>query len=108
MGWIVYAVLETGRLQPLITNSVGAVLAVFYISVFLVYHEKRDRRVLIGKLFVLCLCSALVAALAEFGGQSGGRKRAAQFMGLCATVVNGVMYGAPLSVMCLVVRTSSV
>lgn len=106
--WIGYALLEGHRIQPFATNCAGLVLSSFYLFVFFAYHTKRNRLLLVGKLALLLFCTCLVAVLSLVGGHGGDRQWAAQFLGLVADVANGIMYAAPLSVMCLVIRTASV
>jgi solute carrier family 50 protein (sugar transporter) len=103
--WVAYAQLQGGRLQPLICNALGAALEISYLAVFLRFHTKRDRVLLIGKMLLLLVsCVALIV----FVQHSEDRDYAAKVTGMCALGVCIVMFGAPLSVMCMVLRTSSV
>jgi solute carrier family 50 protein (sugar transporter) len=106
--WVAYAFLEGHRVQPFATNCAGLVLSVFYIAVFFVYDSRRRRLVLFGKVSLMLSCMCLVAVFCMIGGHGFDKSWATQLLGLVADVVNGVMYAAPLSVMCTVVRTASV
>lgn len=103
--WIMYALLK-GLAQPLYTNVLGAVLNVIWIAIFMIYHDNKNRVMLMGKVMVLmALCgAALTGALVIGGDTSQGQ----QVVGITADIFNAGMYGAPLAALSVVISTRSV
>lgn len=101
--WIIYALLK-GLAQPLYTNVLGAALNVAWIIVFLMYHDGKNRMMLLGKVTVLmAVCGAALTAALVIGGTNGQ-----QVVGITADIFNAGMYGAPLAALSIVISTRSV
>jgi len=103
--WIMYALLK-GLAQPLYTNVLGAVLNVAWIIVFMMYHNGKNRMMLLGKVLVLmALCGAALTAALMIGGDTS---QGQQVVGITADIFNAGMYGAPLAALSIVISTRSV
>jgi solute carrier family 50 protein (sugar transporter) len=103
--WIMYALLK-GLAQPLYTNVLGAVLNVIWITVFVIFHDNKNRVMLLGKVLVLmALCGAALTAALVIGGQTS---QGQQVVGITADIFNAGMYGAPLAALSIVISTRSV
>lgn len=86
-------------------SSIGGVLEAIYVLIFLIFAPKKEKAKICGYLFVVLSifsCLALVSLLAFHGNK---RKL---LCGFAFTVSCIMMYGSPLSVMRLVIKSKSV
>ncbi|KAJ8598645.1 hypothetical protein CTAYLR_003095 [Chrysophaeum taylorii] len=108
--WVSYGLITPNRLQPLVTNAVGAVLELAYCVVFVRCSPTRK---CLRDLVLALSCIAAVDLLAvlgagEFFPRVGGDAPASSLVGLAAAALNTAMYAAPLNVVRRVVRSKSV
>eukprot|EP00301_Raphidiophrys_heterophryoidea_P019608 c4510_g1_i1.p1 GENE.c4510_g1_i1~~c4510_g1_i1.p1 ORF type:complete len:241 (-),score=38.59 c4510_g1_i1:120-842(-) len=116
--WVTYAIVTPDRLQPLITNLIGATLEAGYVVVFLYYArgEARTRTLKMGLVAVLSFLVIILVVLLAVPhwsfvkpiGKNSDDSRETTFLGMVCVVINIIMYGSPLSVMSLVIKTKSV
>ncbi|ESW33377.1 hypothetical protein PHAVU_001G064300 [Phaseolus vulgaris] len=88
-----------------IINGIGAAIEVTYVFIFVLFAPKKEKAKILGLFsFVVAVFSAvvLVSLLALHGN---ARKL---FCGFAASIFSIIMYGSPLSIMRLVIRTKSV
>jgi len=108
--WILYTAYEGGLLSAFITNVVGIVIETTYLLIFLRYTPLKRRfgyQMLAG--FVLAGAVTAVVNVPSLDVTVTSEQNFPAFaLGLLATVFNVLMYGAPLSVLALVIRTRSV
>jgi len=130
--WVLYSLYQGSRLMPLVCNSAGAVLAVVYIFLFAMYLPRSNSKASGGEInpaaggaptayttpqkylfqfFITIALLGLVGGLVNldiFDFDIADQNFPAFVFGLIADVFNILMYGAPLTVMKLVIRTKSV
>lgn len=114
--WISYTLATPGRIMPLITNALGLIAEIIYCAVFMIYSEGEvHRRVStrVGGVWisitVLVVFAYVVMPLFNISGFLGNNDSAAtDFLGILSSLFNTLMYGSPLSIMLLVIRTKSV
>ncbi|XP_062024855.1 bidirectional sugar transporter SWEET1 [Rosa rugosa] len=86
-------------------NGTGAVIEAIYVLIFIFFAPKREKAKILGLfIFVMALFS-VVALVSVFALHGSGRKL---LCGLATTIFSIVMYGSPLSIMRIVVKTKSV
>lgn len=88
-----------------VINGTGAGIEAVYVLIFLIYAPKREKGKILGLLTFILAVFAVVAFVSVFALH--GRTRRI-FCGFAAAVFSIIMYGSPLSVMRLVVKTKSV
>ncbi|KAI9113334.1 hypothetical protein K1719_015859 [Acacia pycnantha] len=86
-------------------NGTGAVIETIYVLIFVIFAPKRERTKILGLLALILTVFAAVALISLFAMHGNARK---VFCGLAASIFSIIMYGSPLSVMRLVIRTKSV
>ncbi|KAH7867165.1 hypothetical protein Vadar_029757 [Vaccinium darrowii] len=106
MLWIYYALVKT-HAMPLITiNSIGCVLEITYIAIYIAYASKKDRMTTLKILALFNLGGfSLIFVCSYFLTKGSNRVRLLGWIGLSFGV--GV-FVAPLSIMRKVIRTKSV
>jgi solute carrier family 50 protein (sugar transporter) len=108
MLWVLYGnpmVLKGGTLI-LIVNAAGAAISICFLTVFLTYTNKEGRRI-IGPLVATEVAATATIALILFLAIPHQPTRKLVSGTLCV-LVTVAMYGAPLSVMKMVIQTKSV
>ncbi|KAK3043782.1 hypothetical protein RJ639_000481, partial [Escallonia herrerae] len=86
-------------------NGTGAAIEFIYVVIFIIFATKKEKGKILGLLaFILAVFSA-VAFISIFALHDKKRKL---FCGSAATIFSIIMYGSPLSVMRLVIKTKSV
>lgn len=86
-------------------NGTGAVIEAIYVIIFIIYAPKKPRKRMCG-LLVLVISLFTMVALVSIFALHGQHRRF--FCGMAATIFSICMYGSPLSIMRLVVKTKSV
>ncbi|KAK4276676.1 hypothetical protein QN277_014799 [Acacia crassicarpa] len=86
-------------------NGTGAVIETIYVLIFVIFAPKRERTKILGLLALILTVFASVALISLFAMHGNARK---VFCGLAASIFSIIMYGSPLSIMRLVIRTKSV
>ncbi|KAK7351057.1 hypothetical protein VNO77_10206 [Canavalia gladiata] len=86
-------------------NGAGALIETIYVLIFIIFAPKKEKAKILGLFtFVLSIFSAVVfVSLFALHGKS--RKL---FCGFAAAIFSIIMYGSPLSIMRLVIKTKSV
>ncbi|KAE9621439.1 putative SWEET sugar transporter [Lupinus albus] len=88
-----------------VINGTGALIEIIYVLIFLLYAPKKEKAKTLGFFsFVVAVFSAVVF-ISLFALHGNSRKI---FCGFAAAVFSIIMYGSPLSIMRLVIRTKSV
>ncbi|XP_059280164.1 bidirectional sugar transporter SWEET1-like isoform X2 [Lycium ferocissimum] len=88
-----------------IINGTGAGLEAFYVLVFLIFAPKKEKAKISGLLFFVLSIFSTVALVSMFALHGNKRK---VFCGFAAAIFSIIMYGSPLSIMRLVIKTKSV
>jgi len=114
--WLAYAIATPGRAAPLVTNGIGLALEAAWCGTFLAFsrgeaHTRIRARMLlmvagIGALIVVAFAVLPALHVGTFLPIEGSVTT--DLLGIMAAVFNTGMYGSPLEVMALVVRTRSV
>uniref|UniRef100_A0A7C8YNB4 Bidirectional sugar transporter SWEET n=2 Tax=Opuntia streptacantha TaxID=393608 RepID=A0A7C8YNB4_OPUST len=86
-------------------NGAGAVIETIYVLIFMVYAPKKEK-LKIGGLLALILSVFAAVALVSYFALHGNMRKV--FCGVAASVFSIIMYGSPLSIMRLVIKTKSV
>ncbi|KAL9234200.1 hypothetical protein vseg_009095 [Gypsophila vaccaria] len=86
-------------------NGTGAVIESVYVLVFLILAPKKEKLKIGGLLAIILSIFATVAFVSLFALHGNKRKI---FCGIAASVFSIIMYGSPLSIMRLVIKTKSV
>ncbi|KAG5612143.1 hypothetical protein H5410_023424 [Solanum commersonii] len=103
--WYSLPFVSPDNLLVTIVNSIGAGLEATYVLIFLIFAPKKEKAKICGYLFVvfsIVSCVALISLLAFHGNK---RKL---LCGFAFTISCIMMYGSPLSVMRLVIKSKSV
>ncbi|KAL9264413.1 Bidirectional sugar transporter SWEET1-like protein [Drosera capensis] len=86
-------------------NGTGAAIETVYVLIYLVFAPRREK-LKIGGLFVSVLALFSVVALVSLLALHGHSRKL--FCGFAATIFSIIMYGSPLSIMRMVMKTKSV
>ncbi|XP_075485897.1 bidirectional sugar transporter SWEET1-like isoform X2 [Primulina tabacum] len=86
-------------------NGTGAAIELVYVLIFLIFAPKKEKGKILGLLTLVLAIFAIVAFVSLFALHGKGRKF---FCGVAATVFSIIMYGSPLTIIRLVIKTKSV
>lgn len=86
-------------------NGTGAVIEAIYVIIFIIYAPKKTQKHMSGLLVLVLSLFAMIVLVSIFALHGRHRKF---FCGMAATIFSICMYGSPLSIMRLVVKTKSV
>lgn len=86
-------------------NGTGAVIESVYVLIFLILAPKKEKLKIGGLLAIIFSIFATVALVSVLALHGNKRK---VFCGVAASVFSIIMYGSPLSIMRLVIKTKSV
>lgn len=86
-------------------NGTGAAIELVYVLIFLVFAPKKEKGKILGLLTLVLTIFAIVAFVSLFALHGKCRKL---FCGIAATVFSIIMYGSPLTIIRLVIKTKSV
>lgn len=86
-------------------NGSGAAIELVYVLIFLIFAPKKEKGKILGLLTLVLAIFAVVAFVSLFALHGKGRKL---FCGIAATVFSIIMYGSPLTIIRLVIKTKSV
>jgi len=109
--WILYTFYEGSLLSATITNCVGLGVELFYLAMFVNYATERRKFFLqmLSGVVLVGVVMAVISVPSLTGVAVTSEQNVPAFtLGLLATVVNILMYGAPLTVIATVIRTRSV
>ncbi|XP_031119231.1 bidirectional sugar transporter SWEET1-like [Ipomoea triloba] len=88
-----------------IINGTGAGLEAIYVLIFLIFAPKREKAKISGLLALVLSIFSAVALVSLLALHAHARKI---FCGFAAAIFSIIMYGSPLSIMMMVIRTKSV
>ncbi|KAL1831160.1 hypothetical protein DCAR_0101141 [Daucus carota subsp. sativus] len=88
-----------------VVNGTGAVIEAVYVLIFLIFAPKKEKMKIFGILMVILTIFGTVAFVSMFALHHNKRK---VFCGFAAAIFSVIMYGSPLSVMRMVMKTQSV
>ncbi|XP_028757665.1 bidirectional sugar transporter SWEET1-like [Neltuma alba] len=86
-------------------NGTGAVIESIYVLIFVIFAPKKEKAKILGLFALVLTVFSAVVFISLFALHGGPRK---VFCGLAAAIFSIIMYGSPLSIMRLVIRTKSV
>ncbi|KAL2894158.1 Bidirectional sugar transporter SWEET1, partial [Bienertia sinuspersici] len=86
-------------------NGTAAVIEGIYVLIFLILAPKKEKLKIGGLLAIILLIFATIALISVLALQGSHRKI---FCGVITSVFSIIMYGSPLSIMTLVIKTKSV
>ncbi|KAG1328148.1 Bidirectional sugar transporter SWEET1a [Cocos nucifera] len=87
-------------------NGTGAVIELVYVMIFIVYASRKERMKTLAFFTIVATVSAMVALFSLLIFHHGHGRQL--FCGFAAAIFSVIMYGSPLSIMRLVIRTKSV
>ena len=105
-AWVIYCILQPGRVSPGVTNGIGVFVESAYAAVFMRYVEAGPKRAAFAKTLAVSFSCSLAATGFLLLGVPQARQVAV--VGLVADVLNVILYAEPLGVMSSVIRTRSV
>eukprot|EP00301_Raphidiophrys_heterophryoidea_P014838 c2330_g1_i1.p1 GENE.c2330_g1_i1~~c2330_g1_i1.p1 ORF type:complete len:311 (+),score=48.87 c2330_g1_i1:70-933(+) len=113
--WLTYSIITPDRFQPMLTNMMGGTLEIIYIVLFFYFAKASGKRdllkqiVLAGTLYTISIAATiwLAPSLTFLQQQNPEMSLKSIFLGWVCVVVNVVLYGAPLSILRLVITTKS-
>ncbi|PIN16574.1 Multitransmembrane protein [Handroanthus impetiginosus] len=86
-------------------NGTGAAIEAVYVMIFLVFAPRKEKGKILGLLSLVLTVFAIVVFVSLFALHGNGRKF---FCGMAATIFSIIMYGSPLTIIRLVIKTKSV
>lgn len=106
--WMSYAAMTPNRLQPLVCNVFGFSMQVLYVLVFLRYHPRSSKLLLLGKMALATVALTVLISAALKLHWGGNESAASNLCGIGGDTINIMMYASPLAVVRDVVKTKSV
>lgn len=88
-----------------VVNGTGAGIEAIYVLIFLIYAPKKEKLKILELLTFVLIVFCTVALVSLFALHHQKRKI---FCGFAASIFSVIMYGSPLSVMRMVIKTKSV
>lgn len=86
-------------------NGTGAVIESVYVIIFIIFALKKEKTKILGLFILVLSVFGVVVVVSLFALHGKGRKL---FCGIAATVFSIIMYGSPLTIIRLVIKTKSV
>ncbi|KAI4337911.1 hypothetical protein L6164_016275 [Bauhinia variegata] len=86
-------------------NGTGAVIETIYVLIFIIFAPKREKAKILGLFTLILAVFSVVVFISLFALHGKSRKL---FCGFAAAIFSIIMYGSPLSIMRLVIKTKSV
>ncbi|KAK7282648.1 hypothetical protein RIF29_11590 [Crotalaria pallida] len=86
-------------------NGTGSVIEIIYVLVFIIFAPKKEKAKILGLFTAVLAVFSVVVFVSLFALHANSRKL---FCGFAAAIFSIIMYGSPLSIMRLVIRTKSV
>ncbi|KAL6525010.1 Bidirectional sugar transporter sweet1 [Orobanche minor] len=86
-------------------NGTGAAIESIYVLIYLIFAPKKEKGKIMGLLAAVLAVFGTVAFVSMFALHGSGRKL---FCGVAATIFSIIMYGSPLTIIRLVIKTKSV
>ncbi|CAJ2667600.1 bidirectional sugar transporter SWEET1-like [Trifolium pratense] len=86
-------------------NGTGAVIEIIYVLIFIIFAPKKEKLKIFGLFTAVLSVFSIVVFVSLFALHGTPRK---VFCGFAASIFSVIMYGSPLSIMRLVIKTKSV
>ncbi|CAL0305472.1 unnamed protein product [Lupinus luteus] len=86
-------------------NGTGAVIEIIYVLIFIIFAPRKQKAKILGLFISVLVVFSIVVFVSLFALHGNPRKL---FCGFAAAVFSIIMYGSPLSIMRVVIRTKSV
>lgn len=86
-------------------NGTGAVIEGIYVLIFIAFAPRKEQKKISALLLLVLTVFAAVALVSMLALQGNERKL---FCGIAATIFSIIMYGSPLSIIRMVIKTKSV
>ncbi|CAA0809985.1 Bidirectional sugar transporter SWEET1 [Striga hermonthica] len=86
-------------------NGTGAAIEIVYVMIFILYAPKKEKYKIFGLLSIVLAVFATIALVSIFALHGNNRKL---LCGVAATFFSIIMYGSPLTIIRLVIKTKSV
>ncbi|KAI5405759.1 bidirectional sugar transporter SWEET1 [Lathyrus oleraceus] len=86
-------------------NGTGAVIEIIYVLIFITFAPKKEKIKIFGLFTAVLSVFSVVVFVSLFALHGTPRKN---FCGFAATIFSVIMYGSPLSIMRLVIKSKSV
>ncbi|KAH6800076.1 Nodulin MtN3 family protein [Perilla frutescens var. hirtella] len=86
-------------------NGTGALIESVYVIIFLIFAPKKEKYKILGMFMLVLAVFATVVLVSLLALHSNPRKL---FCGIAATVFSIIMYGSPLTIIRMVIKTKSV
>ncbi|GAU37428.1 hypothetical protein TSUD_395470 [Trifolium subterraneum] len=86
-------------------NGTGAVIEIIYVLIFIIFAPKKEKLKIFGLFTAVLSVFSIVVFVSLFALHGLPRK---VFCGFAASIFSVIMYGSPLSIMRLVIKTKSV
>ncbi|KAH6782580.1 Nodulin MtN3 family protein [Perilla frutescens var. frutescens] len=86
-------------------NGTGALIESVYVIIFLIFAPKKEKSKILGMFMLVLAVFATVVLVSLLALHSNPRKL---FCGIAATVFSIIMYGSPLTIIRMVIKTKSV
>lgn len=103
--WYSLPFVSPDNLLLTIVSSIGVVMEATYVLIFLIFAPKKEKAKICGYLFVV-LSSFSCVALVSLSAFHGNKRKL--FCGIAYAVSSIMVYGSPLSVLRLVIKSKSV
>ncbi|GLU16599.1 hypothetical protein SLE2022_330260 [Rubroshorea leprosula] len=104
-AWYGLPIVSKDNIPVTAINGTGAAIEAIYVLIFIIYAPKKEKAK-ISSLFAFVLTVFSAVALVSILALHGSTRKL--FCGLAATIFSILMYGSPLSIMRMVIKTKSV
>lgn len=104
-AWYGLPFISANNLLMSTINGTGVVIELVYVILFLIYAPKKVKRKIFSLFIAVIVTFSAIALISVFALEGDTRRI---FSGLATTVFSICMYGSPLSVMRMVIKTKSV
>ncbi|KAF5749097.1 hypothetical protein HS088_TW04G01059 [Tripterygium wilfordii] len=104
-AWYGLPFVSKGNILVAIINGTGAAIEIIYVLLFIFYAPKKEKAKILGLFTAVLAVFSAVALISLFVLHGKTRKLSC---GFAATVFSIIMYGSPLSIIRMVIKTKSV
>ncbi|KAL6511975.1 Bidirectional sugar transporter sweet1 [Orobanche gracilis] len=104
-AWYGLPFVSPNNLLVLTINGTGAAIESVYVLIYLIFAPKKEKGKIVAILAAVLAVFGTVAFVSMFALHGNGRKL---FCGVAATIFSIIMYGSPLTIIRLVIKTKSV
>lgn len=104
-AWYGLPFVSPNNILVTIINGTGAGIEIIYVFIFIYFAPKKEKAKILGLFSFVVAVFSVVVLVSLFALQGNARKL---FCGFAAAIFSIIMYGSPLSIMRLVIKTKSV